>query len=379
MIDKKHILALAAFLGLTAVATAGDIPLDPTAPYQGVRSNPVTYKVDFAAVVTPPYKCKTLKIWLPIPPSDSIQTVSASALSSFPLNVEPKRGRETLYGNEFAYFEFHEPQGAQMVRHQFTIKTHDVHWNLDPDKVAPVARWPAAFAPYLRSEELVPVDERFKKVAGDIVPRPTSPSRDFARIFDWVNTNLAYSHKDSSLQGSAVHALEKRGGHCSDYHGLCTSFGRSLGYPSRIVYGINPYPKNSPSHCKLEVFLPGQGWVCYDVSETQQMIARIQKNEALSDTRKVELTAAAKKRLTSGFRDRTWFLQTRGSGYDLEPPAKNKVAVVRTIYAEADGVPYPEPDPANPGMHPLSWMTMHRYEADRPVTNPFQDERSLAK
>lgn len=109
------------------------------------------------------------------------------------------------------------------------------------------------------------------------------------------------------------------------------------------------------------------------------MIARIRKNEALSDARKDELTAAAKKRLVSGFRDRTWFLQTRGSGYDLDPPAKNKVAVVRTIYAEADGVPYPEPDPANPGMHPLSWMTMHRYEADQPVTNPFQDERSLAK
>ena len=89
--------------------------------------------------------------------------------------------------------------------------------------------------------------------------------------------------------------------------------------------------------------------------------------------------AAALRRMDRGFRDNTWFLQTRGSDYDLVPPASRKVAVVRTIYAEADGVPYPEPDPANPKQTAFSWMTMHRYVPDRPVTSPFQDWRSLEK
>lgn len=357
--------------------TAGEPALSPTAAYQGTKSNSVTYQVDLSAVVTPPYKCKVLKIWMPIPPSDSIQEVSISEFTSFPLKVEPKIGQETVHGNRFAYFEFHEPHGAQMVRHQFTIKTHEVNWNIDPDKVTRVDRWPTSFAPYLRAEANMPTDGRVADLARQIAPQRHSPIRDLGKVIDWVNDNLTYSHKECSLQGNAVSALDKKIGHCSDYHGLCTALGRSLGYPTRIAYGINPYPKNSPSHCKLEAFLPPYGWVCFDASETQQMIARIQKDGTLDPEQKDRLVTAAKKRLTNGFRDNTWFLQTRGSDYDLEPPAKNKVALVRTIYAEADGIPFAEPDPANPEVRSFTWMTMHRYVADRPVVNPFQDIRSL--
>jgi len=70
-------------------------------------------------------------------------------------------------------------------------------------------------------------------------------------------------------------------------------------------------------------------------------------------------------------------LQTRGTDYDLAPPAAKRVAVVRTIYAEADGVALPEPDPANPQKREFSWMTVHQYKADRKVTNPFRDYKSL--
>ena len=61
------------------------------------------------------------------------------------------------------------------------------------------------------------------------------------------------------------------------------------------------------------------------------------------------------------------------------PTAKRKVAVVRTIYAEADGEALPEPDPANVNQRAFGWMTVHHYVADRKVTSPFQDWRSLEK
>ena len=48
-----------------------------------------------------------------------------------------------------------------------------------------------------------------------------------------------------------VKALETHRGHCSDYHGFCAAMGRAMGYPTRVTYGINTFPKNSPSHCKL--------------------------------------------------------------------------------------------------------------------------------
>jgi transglutaminase-like putative cysteine protease len=353
--------------------------LDPELPYQGLKSDPVTYQVDFSAVVTPPQGTKLLKIWLPIPPTDAAQEISASKLTTFPIKVEARLGVEPLYANKFAYFEFREPQGAQIVRHQFTVKTWEINWNVDPARVIRVRDWPANFAKYLRSERLIPVDERFTAVARGVVPETTNPARDLSSVMNWVNSIMKYSHEVCSLQGSALHALDKKIGHCSDYHGLCNALGRSLGYPTRLVYGINPQPKPSPSHCKLEAFIPPYGWVAFDVSETQRLIASIRADDKLDEAAKDRLIAAAQKRLARGFRDNTWFLQTRGSDYDLAPPAKDKVAVVRTIYAEADGVALPEPDPANPKERAFSWMTVHHYVADRPVVNPFQDMRSLEK
>jgi len=56
-----------------------------------------------------------------------------------------------------------------------------------------------------------------------------------------------------------------------------------------------------------------------------------------------------------------------------------KAAVVRTIYAEADSVALPEPDPANIEQRQFSWMSVHDYVADRKVTYPFKDYTSLEK
>ena len=71
------------------------------------------------------------------------------------------------------------------------------------------------------------------------------------------------------------------------------------------------------------------------------------------------------------------FLQTRGTDYDLVPKASARVPVVRTIYAEADGQPLPEPDPANSDQATFSWMTAHRFEPDHVVKYPFSDLDSL--
>ncbi len=103
------------FLGWRLSRPRGGTPqkLDPTLPYQAKKSNPVTYDVDFGAVVTPPYHAEVLKIWLPIPQTDSVQEVTEGELSSFPQMVTPQLAVEKVYGNKFAYFEFKKPQGTR--------------------------------------------------------------------------------------------------------------------------------------------------------------------------------------------------------------------------------------------------------------------------
>jgi transglutaminase-like putative cysteine protease len=328
-------------------------------------------------VVTPPYGTKVLKVWLPLPQSDAVQEVEEKDLTTFPQEVKPAIGVEKVHGNKFAYFEFNHPEGAQIIRHKFKIKTWEVRWHIDPAKVVAVERWPLAFDPYLRSDQSVLVDERFRKLVSEIVPKPKGAAADLAAIMTWVNATMKYSHAGASLKASSEHALLKKAGHCSDYHGLCAAFGRALGFPTRVAYGINPFPKNSPSHCKLEAFLPPYGWVCFDVSETQKLVDSIKKDAKLDAKKKDALIEAANKRLTAGFRDNTWFLQTRGTDYELVPPASRRVPVVRTIYAEADGVALPEPDPANSTQKEFAWMTIHHYTPDRPVEYPFKSWKNL--
>ena len=351
---------------------------DPGQPYSADKLNPVSYKADCSIIVTPPYKTKVLKVWIPMPPSDSAQIVHANEFTTFPMEVKPKIGTEKTFGNQFAYFEFHEPQGAQIIRHKFQVQTRELRWKVQPDQVKAVAKWPESFNVYRRSEsQAIVLDDRFRKLLKEIVPNRKNPLSDLAMVMSWVGDNFTYDHHDASLAADAAKAFETHRGHCSDYHGFCAAMGRALGYPTRVTYGINTYPKNSPSHCKLEAFLPPYGWVSFDVSETQRMIAAIKRDGKLSDEEKANLTTAASERLLSGFRDNTWFLQTVGTDYDLEPPAKKRVAVVRTAYIEADGVALPDPDPADPQKREFAWMTAYEFKTEQNVVNPFTDYKSL--
>jgi transglutaminase-like putative cysteine protease len=350
--------------------------LRPDLPYAAARSQPVTHEIDFAVTITPPYGCKVLKVWLPLPQSDAAQEIGDFDLTTFPLDVHPQINAEPVYGNRFAYFEFREPKGAQIIRNRFTAKVWQLDWEVDPARVESVADWPAAFAPY-RRPQTIERQQEFDQLLTSLVPDRGREGQDVQAIMDWVTANLTYDHAAASLRADANHAFEQRRGHCSDYHGLCATMGRALGYPTRVTYGLSLFPKNSPSHCKLEVFLPAYGWVSYDLSETQKLIGLIESDPSLTPDRRAELTQAARDRLHRGFRENSWLLVTKGTDYDLAPKASQPVRVVRTIHAEADGVPLPDPDPADPTEREFAWMTAHRYRADRPFAEPFKDWRTL--
>jgi transglutaminase-like putative cysteine protease len=370
-------LALPVLASLLAPCAAQE--LDPAADYRGERGNPVTYQVDFSIVVTAPSHTKKLAVWIPVPGSDIAQQVSGSRWSTFPAAVEPRFDRESTFANQFAYFEFNSPQGGQVIRHQFQITVWEMSWNVDPDRVEWPENWPAAFDKYRRGEtQAVIVDQRFQNLMSEIVTTPRGPTKDFHAVIEWVESNFRYDHHQASLRADAEHGLLQRQGHCSDYHGFCASMGRVLGVPTRVAYGINPFPKNSPSHCKLEAYLPPYGWVSFDVSETQKLVESISQDPEFDPERREELIAAARRRLLAGFRDNTWFHQTRGTDYELAPPAQSgRVPVVRTAVVEADGVRLPDPDPGDEAQRQFAWMCVADFQPDRPLVYPLKDWKTL--
>ncbi|VTR95031.1 Uncharacterized protein OS=Blastopirellula marina DSM 3645 GN=DSM3645_09212 PE=4 SV=1: Transglut_core [Gemmata massiliana] len=351
---------------------------DPNQPSTATRLNPVTYDIDFRVIVTAPQGTKVLRVWVPVPLSDQGQEVKPGTFATFPVEVKPTTHTESVFGNTFAYFEFPNPQGAQIISHTFRATVWEQRWDVDPVKVTRVEKWPAVFDPYRRSESRVVVDDRFKKLAGQIAGDKPNPLAELNEIMAWATDNLTYDHSNTSLVASSEHALVKKRGDCSDYHGLCASLGRSLGLPTRVCYGLHLFPKNLPCHCKLEAFLPPYGWVSFDVSETQRLIKALESNADLKPGEKAALVKAAVDRLRKGFRDNTWLLHSKGTDYDLAPKASQKVPLVASIYAEADGKLLPLPDPADPTKREFAWMTAHKYTADRVAPYPFRDWKTLA-
>lgn len=341
----------------------------------GRFSQEISYEVDLRIVVMPPEKTKRLRVWVPLPQSDNLQTVSGSHLSVFPQAVKPQIGVEKIHRNKFAYFEFSSPAGAQVIRHRFTAKLAQVNWGLDLAKIRAADKWPDSFAPYLENRFDDSTGQQFDSVLSRIVPEKDGTAIDVRKIIRWTEDNLTYDHKRASLKADALHALNERAGHCSDFHGLCSTFGRQIGFPSRVSYGLAMFNKSSPSHCKLEVFFPQHGWVPFDVSETQKLLTLIGKSN-LSADKKAGLAAAAQERLFSGFRDNTWLQVTRGTDYELVPPATNgRVPLVRIVHVEADGVTLPDNDPAL--SKKLHWLTSYRVVPARRVSYPYEDFRTL--
>ena len=127
----------------------------------------------------------------------------------------------------------------------------------------------------------------------------------------------------------------------------------------------------------MEAFLPPYGWVSFDVSETQNLLGAVAKSADYNDEAKAKMSAYVKDHLVKGYRDNTWYVQTHGSDYELEPKAARRAAVVRTAYIEADGEELPDCDAANKTQRMYSWMTVHKYTPDRDVKYPFKDLKSL--
>ena len=167
----RFILLLSSILACVCAASlgAGDLPEpDAQQPYRATKSAPVKYDIDFRVVVTPPAGTKTLKVWVPIAQNDEGQTVADGEWSVFPDNLKPTFHTEKVFGNRFAYFEFHSPQGAQIIAHSFKATVWQLDWDVQPAKVLPVANWPPEFDPYRRAERGIVIDDRVKRLA----PRP---------------------------------------------------------------------------------------------------------------------------------------------------------------------------------------------------------------
>ena len=274
------------------------------------------------------------------------------------------------------YFEFDHPEGLQIVRHKFTIKTHEVRWDIDPAKVTQVKEWPASFAPFLRREAGGRRQRRHR------CRSPDRPGLERGRQGSAVGLRMGRGFAEvRSRQGVPGRQFRERD---RESRGALQRLSRPLlrdGPGPRLSYADDL--RHEPVPEELAVALQDGG-----VSASLRLGAVRRRRDAgpRQDAIKKnpELDAATKENLVRGPGSALQGLPRQhlvppdaaaSAIWNRRPPGRPPSSA---IYAEADGVAaFPEPDPANKDNRTFAWMTVHSFRPDRVVTYPFRDLKSL--
>jgi transglutaminase-like putative cysteine protease len=279
----KQQLVAGALCGLLALAGCGkqdSAPTERAAPAGPERNLMVTYRFivrDIAA------SAKKVSAWVPIPPSNTQQTMEQMHVES---NLPYDVASDPEYGNQYLRFDLSAAasRGAAEIPVTVTFRVtrqaqHAVAGSGGEGRLPE-----PLLARFLSPDRLVPIDgviaEEARKVAGD-AGDPLAKAR---RLYDHIVATMKYDKSGAGWgRGDALYACDVRAGNCTDFHSLFIGEARSLEIPARFVMGI-PVPEDKVEgtipgyHCWAEFYVDDYGWVPIDASEANK---HPEKREAL--------------------------------------------------------------------------------------------------
>jgi transglutaminase-like putative cysteine protease len=255
---------LAIFLGLLSVfpdrpATA-DSPAAPTS-----RQFVLTY----AGEVTGLKPGETVRLWLPLPPTNSDQEVRIVRQE---LPAKGDVGREPVYGNDILYCKaVANADGKAPFEIVYSVTRREVKG----DSGSAPATDAAKVARLLKPDALVPVDGKpLELIKGKELPKDATAT---ARVlYDTVNGHMRYSKEGTGWgRGDSVWACDSHRGNCSDFHSLFISLARSQHIPAKFEIGFAlPGKRGSGEivgyHCWAKFLPPGKDWIPVDISEANK-------------------------------------------------------------------------------------------------------------
>lgn len=305
-------------IALLALASAWPAPAAADEPAQAAKSR--TFLFTYAATVPDVPAGKTVRIWLPVPPSNQDQQVKIEAKD---LPAEGQIGKEAKYGNEILYVEARAVEGKPL---DLSVTYHVTRREVQGGE-GKGTETPASLAKYLEPNARVPAGGKpLELLRSKEVPQ--DPRARAQLFYNVVNHHMRYSKEGVGWgRGDAVWACESGFGNCSDFHSLFMSLCRAYRIPTKFEIGF-PLPEKHGAgeiagyHCWAKFWLADQGWVPVDISEAN-------KNPKLKDYYFGHLTA-----------DRVAF----SAGRDLTLVPRQEGGPVNFLiypYVEVDGKPLP--------------------------------------
>jgi transglutaminase-like putative cysteine protease len=227
----------------------------------GVIRGQDRFEFDYRVKVPP--LSASARLWIPLAQSDAFQTVRIEKINA------PASRRELVeraHGNKVLLVTLGPEDAGSTVEVRYGVK------RLEKTAYAATNDHPRS---YLAPEALVPGNDRFRKVAREVVKgKPTDLMRARA-LYDHVIAKLRYAKYGSGWgNGDAVYACDAKSGNCSDFHAYFIALARAVGIPARFAVGAAiPSERDDGGidgyHCWAEFYADGKWWPV-DVSEADK-------------------------------------------------------------------------------------------------------------
>lgn len=227
------------------------------------------------------------KLWIPLPLESTYQSVSdfkfnSNASSAYVSDKNAYKAR-TLYAQW-------DKGGEKTLELTYTITTHER--TTDFKKASSAVTYSKDVAHFLKPTAHIPTEGKVKELALSIIKKSNTPLEKAKAIYLWVTENM---YRDNAVIGCGIgdagKAIEQNilGGKCTDISSVFVALLRSVGVPSREVFGIrlgsSRYSKACGSsdekglakitgaeHCRAEFYINGLGWVPCDPADVTKVI-----------------------------------------------------------------------------------------------------------
>jgi len=181
---------------------------------------------EFLYRATLPQITGAARMWLPLAATDSFQTVEVKSINA------PGKQRilkDPEHNNRVLFLELGPEDSGKTVEIRYQVQRLE--------KAAYPAPTPGQ-GKYLNPERLVPTDENFREIAGEVVKGKKGDLVRARALYDHVIDRMRYAKYGKGWgKGDAVYACNARTGNCTDFHSFFIALDRSVGIPARFAIG----------------------------------------------------------------------------------------------------------------------------------------------
>ena len=283
-----------------------------------------------------------VRVWLPV--SLTADTDYFKNLGqSWTGNAKSSRlVREDRYGAGIFQAEWEAGEAAPVVEMTMRFATRDRA--VDFSRPTGAREDKRLLARYLEPTRLMPTDGLVQKTAREITRAQRSDLDKSRALYEWIVDN---TFRDPKVRGCGVgdiRAMLESGnlsGKCADLNALYVGLARSVGIPSRDVYGVRVADSTEfkslgksgditrAQHCRAESYLTGFGWVPVDPADVRKVVLEERGGLSLSDP--TVLKARAK---LFGQWEKNWLAYNYA--HDVKLPGSTGDAVGFFMYPQAE-------------------------------------------